>query len=391
MADTTIVLGKGTYVMTNEVNLQNVANVHIVGQGIDADDPRLGRASTAQVNGIAALEHERLPRPGLHRRQLGQGRHPRRGERRRDVSAASRRRGKDGADATNGAYGIYPVKSKHVLVEDSVAENASDAGLYVGQCQYVIVRNNEVFGNVAGLEIENTEYADVYGNDVHDNTGGLVIFDLPGNPIVGRDIRVRDNHVHDNNGVNFAPGGTVAAIPVGTGTFAMASRRVEILNNTYERNDTVDIGDRQRPRHPVRPVEVESRPDGHGIRRQRRRSQSPAWLQRRRLGEREREPRLELPQREHPHRGQHAQRLGHVSGSHERQASRRRLARRALRSARQAGRQRRLRHDRRADHRRQRGSSGRRAHRPHDERQQHLRRRQHDGLVRQPELLLRRT
>jgi parallel beta-helix repeat protein len=133
------------------------------------------------------------------------------------------------------------VKSKHVLVEDSVASNASDAGLYVGQCQNAIIRRCEVFGNVAGLEIENTQYADVYENNVHDNTGGLVIFDLPGNPIVGRDIRVRDNRVHDNNGPNFAPGGTVAAIPVGTGTFAMASRRVEITNNQYERNNTVDI------------------------------------------------------------------------------------------------------------------------------------------------------
>jgi hypothetical protein len=69
-----------------------------------------------------------------------------------------------------------------------------------------------------------------------------VVFDLPGNPIVGRDVRLRDNTIKNNNRINFGtPGTTVAAIPVGTGTFAMASRRVEITNNVYEDNWTVDI------------------------------------------------------------------------------------------------------------------------------------------------------
>jgi parallel beta-helix repeat protein len=98
-----------------------------------------------------------------------------------------------------------------------------------------------VTGNVAGLEIENTAYADVYGNTAENNTGGIVVFDLPGNPIVGRDVRLRDNIIRNNNHVNFAPGGTVQKIPVGTGTFAMASRRVEITGNTYENNNTGDI------------------------------------------------------------------------------------------------------------------------------------------------------
>ncbi len=239
MPDTTIVLAKGTYAMSNELNIQNVAGIHILGQGIDVTVLDW-KGVTAQVNGIAALAaNDFLVQDFTVQNSVKDGIRVEASDR---VTYRQIKATWDTPEAsTNGAYGIYPVKSKHVLVEKSVAQNASDAGLYVGQCQNVIVRNNEVFGNVAGLEIENTEYADVYENDVHDNTGGLVIFDLPGNPIVGRDIRVRDNHVHDNNGANFAPGGTVAAIPVGTGTFAMASRRVEIKNNRYERNNTVDI------------------------------------------------------------------------------------------------------------------------------------------------------
>ena len=53
MPDTTIVLAKGTYVMTNELNIQNVANVHILGQGIDVTMLDW-KGVTAQVNGIAA-------------------------------------------------------------------------------------------------------------------------------------------------------------------------------------------------------------------------------------------------------------------------------------------------------------------------------------------------
>ena len=44
-----------------------------------------------------------------------------------------------GACDENGAYGIYPVKSQNVLIEDSIAIGASDAGIYVGQSDKVIV------------------------------------------------------------------------------------------------------------------------------------------------------------------------------------------------------------------------------------------------------------
>ncbi|PRP93224.1 hypothetical protein ENSA5_44010 [Enhygromyxa salina] len=145
------------------------------------------------------------------------------------------------SDSSNGSYGLYPVKVSHVLIEDSEAYNSSDAGIYVGQCQHAIVRNNVAKGNVAGIEIENTQFADVYGNLAENNTGGLLIFDLPGNPVIGRDIQIHDNTIIDNNQPNFAPGGTVKSIPVGTGTFAMASRRVEIFNNTYADNGTTDV------------------------------------------------------------------------------------------------------------------------------------------------------
>jgi parallel beta-helix repeat protein len=236
-AGTTIVLGLGTFKMTNQLTLRT-AGAHLIGQGIDKTTLDFG-ATTTQGNGVDAIGNDFLiqdltvldaPKDGI-RVEASTG----------VVFRRIRATWSQASSSSNGAYGIYPVKSRNVLVENSRAENASDAGLYVGQCQHVIVRNNTVTGNVAGLEIENTQYADVYGNTAEDNTGGIVVFDLPGNPIVGRDVRLRNNLIRNNNHVNFAAGGTVATIAVGTGTFALASRRVEITGNTYEGNNTVDI------------------------------------------------------------------------------------------------------------------------------------------------------
>jgi parallel beta-helix repeat protein len=53
-------------------------------------------------------------------------------------------------------YGLFPVLSNNVLIEDSLATGIRDAGIYVGQSTNIVVRNNEVHHNVAGIEIENS-------------------------------------------------------------------------------------------------------------------------------------------------------------------------------------------------------------------------------------------
>ncbi len=143
--------------------------------------------------------------------------------------------------SSNGDYGIYPVESNNVLLESSKACGSSDAGIYVGKSTNVVVRNNEARGNVAGIEIENTANAWVSGNRASDNTGGLVVFDLPSNSEIGINVRLYDNTVTNNNTANFCNSGTVCDIPAGTGTFVLASRQVEIANNMYGNNNTVDI------------------------------------------------------------------------------------------------------------------------------------------------------
>lgn len=149
----------------------------------------------------------------------------------------------NGPSSENGAYGIYPVECRNVLIEGCVAIAASDAGIYVGQSTDVIVRNCEAKKNVAGIEIENTIRADVYDNVARDNTGGIMVFDLPGlQQKNGRHVRVFRNKVEGNNHVNFAPKGTIVSeVPSGTGLMIMATDEVEIFENTISDNQTANL------------------------------------------------------------------------------------------------------------------------------------------------------
>lgn len=147
-----------------------------------------------------------------------------------------------GYSADNGAYGIYPVQTTNVLIEDSVAIGASDAGIYVGQSTNVIVRNSRAEFNVAGIEIENTVGADVYGNVATNNTGGILIFNLPGLSQRGEGTRIYDNEVFANNTENFAPAGTVVSVvPAGTGVLVMANDLVEIFGNRIADNQSANV------------------------------------------------------------------------------------------------------------------------------------------------------
>ena len=148
-----------------------------------------------------------------------------------------------GPKETNGAYGFYPVESEDVLIEGCVSIGASDAGLYVGQSKNIIVRYCRAEYNVAGIEIENCHGADVYENFVTNNTGGILVFDLPDLPMQGgRDVRVFNNLVVNNNHPNFAPAGNiVAGVPPGTGIMLMANDNVEIFQNVARKNDTANL------------------------------------------------------------------------------------------------------------------------------------------------------
>ena len=148
-----------------------------------------------------------------------------------------------GKKPTNGAYGLYPVSSKNLLMEKCEASFAMDAGIYVGQSTNVVVRDNYVHDNVAGLEIENTISGEVYNNVAKNNTGGMLIFDMPDLPQANGDrIKFYNNTMDGNNGENFAPEGmVVSTIPPGSGMIIMAHSNIEMHDNTITNHKTLGI------------------------------------------------------------------------------------------------------------------------------------------------------
>lgn len=143
----------------------------------------------------------------------------------------------------NGAYGLYPVLCKNVIIENCEVLGASDAGIYVGQSENVRIANNKAYWNVAGIESENCENVVIEYNEAYENTGGILIFDLPGLTRYGKNIKAYKNNVHHNNTRNFAPkGNIVGSVPPGTGFLVLSTRQVEIYDNDITDNRTIGVG-----------------------------------------------------------------------------------------------------------------------------------------------------
>ena len=142
------------------------------------------------------------------------------------------------------AYGLYPVNSDNILVTNCIVAGTRDAGVYVGQSTNIRVVKNDVYLNVAGVEIENSHNAVVEDNYVHQNTGGILVFALTGPTrfLDTSNVVVRNNRIIDNNIPAAAHAeGLVTIIPPGTGVMVLASRNVNVHDNTITNHKTTGV------------------------------------------------------------------------------------------------------------------------------------------------------
>lgn len=146
------------------------------------------------------------------------------------------------ADST-GEYGLFPVHSKNILMEKNVVTGASDAALYIGQSENVIVRDNEAYGNVTGLEFENTSNGVAENNYLHDNTSGLLVFVLP--DLARKETtnnKLVRNRIVNNNLENFGkPGSIVSQVPPGVGMVLLGPDGSDITENEIRDNRSAAI------------------------------------------------------------------------------------------------------------------------------------------------------
>lgn len=140
----------------------------------------------------------------------------------------------------NGEYGYYPVASSDILIEDSYAYGASDAGIYVGLSERAVIRNSTAEANVIGIEVTNAREVDIIGNTALDNTAGIILSNLPGLPDSSSRLRVIDNRVLYNDQGNFAHEDEIASeVPSGTGILLLGPKEVELFGNTVTGNNVL--------------------------------------------------------------------------------------------------------------------------------------------------------
>ena len=238
-AGDTIEIGEGTFNFTEGLSL-TVDNVTIKGAGIDKtiisfkDQKGAGEGLLVTSDGVTLTGFTMQDTKGDGIKSKGAD---------NIVYKDLKVEWTGGPKAENGAYGVYPVESSNVLVDGVTVSGASDAGIYVGQSDNIIVRNSRAEYNVAGIEIENSSRADVYDNVATKNAGGILVFDLPNLPKKGgHSTRVFNNQIVENDTPNFAPpGNIVAGVPTGTGVLLMANRNVHVFGNTFDKNQTAHV------------------------------------------------------------------------------------------------------------------------------------------------------
>ena len=234
----TIELKAGHFAITNQLSL-SVDNVMIKGQGMDLTvldfkNQEIGAEGfmitgnhvTLQGFTIADPKGDGIKAPNVSNLTI------------RDIKVIWT----DGLKQDNGAYGFYPVSSQNILIEDCFVSGASDAGIYVGQSDKIIVRKNIVQQNVAGIEIENSKNADVYQNAISNNTAGILVFNAPDLPVNGAKTRVFNNYITRNNTKNVSyPSNAVADVPQGTGIMILSYKIVEAFDNIISYHQTAAI------------------------------------------------------------------------------------------------------------------------------------------------------
>ena len=129
----------------------------------------------------------------------------------------------------NGAYGIYTVLTKNLLIEGCEVVCVSDAGIYIEQSKNLVARNNRALYNVADIESENSTGLEIYENDVFENTSGLLIFNLLKLTLYGKNVTTHNN-IQDFR----VKGSIIIDVPKGTGVIIMATQNVDFYNNIVE-------------------------------------------------------------------------------------------------------------------------------------------------------------
>ena len=144
----------------------------------------------------------------------------------------------------NGEYGLFPLFCSNGVIEHCSATGHTDTGIYIGQSTSVQLNFNVAYANVNGLEIENCSDVVASKNQSYDNVAGILVVLLPGlTAKTSSGIVISNNHVYNNNHVNFSEpgGGFENFVPSGSGILIVGTDETTVNDNNVSDNNFVGI------------------------------------------------------------------------------------------------------------------------------------------------------
>ena len=174
----------------------------------------------------------------------------------------------------NGVYGFFPVVSHNGVVSNNeVMNTATDAAIYIGQSDNVLIKDNRVHDNLLGVEVENSRNCAVIANEIYSNTFGLFVDLLPFlEQNTQETTLVAFNHIQDNNRPNTGePGDPLAALPPGIGILLLGADNTTVTANAVTGNQYVGVGVASfclalaLQGQPCAGLDIEPNPDGNRI------------------------------------------------------------------------------------------------------------------------------
>ncbi|HET7064855.1 MAG TPA: NosD domain-containing protein [Rudaea sp.] len=174
----------------------------------------------------------------------------------------------------NLVYGLFPILSKHgLLARNEVVNTTTDAAVYVGQSDDVLVTRNRVHDSLLGIEVQNSRHCAVTANDVFGNTLGILL-DVGVDKVIKTQETtfVGFNHVHDNNRANSAsPDDFIAVLPPGIGVLLVGADTSVVSRNNVSANGFAGIANVSLclglalAGQPCAGIDVDPWPDGNRI------------------------------------------------------------------------------------------------------------------------------
>jgi len=150
----------------------------------------------------------------------------------------------NGKYINNEEYGIFPILSSHGLIRSNQVSGSDDTGIYIGQSQDVIIKDNYVHDCTVGIEAELSSNITVQNNQAIDNSIGMTAEVLPGLSVtVTTNVQIIDNTFDNNNRANPVtdPTDILSQLPSGSGLLIFGADHVRVRDNNVVRNNSVGI------------------------------------------------------------------------------------------------------------------------------------------------------